>query len=322
MSKIFADNSQTIGQTPVVKLNRVTGGNVYAKIEARNPSFSVKCRIGASMIGDAEKSGLLTEGKEIIEPTSGNTGIALAFVAAARGYKLTLTMPNTMSLERRKLLKALGANLVLTEGAKGMKGAIDKANEILASDPSKYILLQQFENPANPQIHFETTGPEIFEIMDGNVDFFVAGVGTGGTITGTTRYLKKEKGLDVKAIAVEPVDSPVITQTLAGEEVKPGPHKIQGIGAGFIPGNLDLELIDGTELVSNEDAIAMAHQLMKHEGILVGISSGAAVVAAKRLAEKPENADKNIVVILPSATERYLSSPMFADEFSEQELVQ
>ncbi|RJE76325.1 cysteine synthase A [Pseudoalteromonas sp. MSK9-3] len=322
MSKIFADNSQTIGQTPVVKLNRVTGGNVYAKIEARNPSFSVKCRIGASMIGDAEKSGLLTEGKEIIEPTSGNTGIALAFVAAARGYKLTLTMPNTMSLERRKLLKALGANLVLTEGAKGMKGAIDKANEILASDPSKYVLLQQFENPANPQIHFETTGPEVFETMDGKVDFFVAGVGTGGTISGTTRYLKKEKGLDVKAIAVEPVDSPVITQTLAGEEVKPGPHKIQGIGAGFIPGNLDLELIDGTELVSNEDAIAMAHQLMKHEGILVGISSGAAVVAAKRLAEKPENADKNIVVILPSATERYLSSPMFADEFSEQELVQ
>ncbi|TMP41340.1 cysteine synthase A [Pseudoalteromonas citrea] len=322
MSKIFADNSQTIGQTPIVKLNRVTGGNVYAKVEARNPSFSVKCRIGSSMIWEAEESGLLTEGKEIIEPTSGNTGIALAFVAAARGYKLTLTMPNTMSLERRKLLKALGANLVLTEGAKGMKGAIDKANEILASDPSKYVLLQQFENPANPKIHFETTGPEIFETMDGKVDFFVAGVGTGGTISGTTRYLKKEKGLDVKAIAVEPVDSPVITQTLAGEEVKPGPHKIQGIGAGFIPGNLDLELIDGTELVSNEDAIAMAHQLMKHEGILVGISSGAAVVAAKRLAEKPENADKNIVVILPSATERYLSSPMFADEFSEQELVQ
>ncbi|TMO60847.1 cysteine synthase A [Pseudoalteromonas aurantia] len=322
MSKIFADNSQAIGQTPIVKLNRVTSGNVYAKVEARNPSFSVKCRIGSSMIWEAEESGLLTEGKEIIEPTSGNTGIALAFVAAARGYKLTLTMPNTMSLERRKLLKALGANLVLTEGAKGMKGAIDKANEILASDPSKFVLLQQFENPANPKIHFETTGPEIFETMDSKVDFFVAGVGTGGTISGTTRYLKKEKGLDVKAIAVEPIDSPVITQTLAGEEVKPGPHKIQGIGAGFIPGNLDLELIDGTELVSNEDAIAMAHQLMKHEGILVGISSGAAVVAAKRLAEKPENADKNIVVILPSATERYLSSPMFADEFSEQELVQ
>ncbi|MCF6435079.1 cysteine synthase A [Pseudoalteromonas sp. MMG022] len=322
MSKIFADNSLTIGQTPVVKLNRVTGGNVYAKIEARNPSFSVKCRIGASMIWEAEKSGLLTKDKELIEPTSGNTGIALAFVAASRGYKLTLTMPNTMSLERRKLLKALGANLVLTEGAKGMKGAIEKANEIQASNPDKYILLQQFENPANPKIHFETTGPEIFEAMDGKVDYFVAGVGTGGTITGTTRYLKNEKGLQVKAIAVEPLDSPVITQTLAGEEVKPGPHKIQGIGAGFIPGNLDLELIDGTELVSNEDAIAMAHQLMKDEGILVGISSGAAVVAAKRIAEKPENAGKNIVVILPSATERYLSSPLFADEFSEQELVQ
>ncbi|NOU49654.1 cysteine synthase A [Pseudoalteromonas sp. JBTF-M23] len=322
MSKIFADNSLTIGQTPIVKLNRVTGGNVYAKIEARNPSFSVKCRIGASMIWEAEKSGLLTKDKELIEPTSGNTGIALAFVAASRGYKLTLTMPNTMSLERRKLLKALGANLVLTEGAKGMKGAIEKANEIQASNPEKYILLQQFENPANPKIHFETTGPEIFDAMDGKVDYFIAGVGTGGTITGTTRFLKKEKGVDVKAIAVEPVDSPVITQTLAGEEIKPGPHKIQGIGAGFIPGNLDLELIDGTELVSNEEAIEMAHRLMKDEGILVGISSGAAVVAAKRIAEKPENADKNIVVILPSATERYLSSPLFADEFSEQELVQ
>ncbi|KZN66725.1 cysteine synthase A [Pseudoalteromonas luteoviolacea] len=322
MSKVFSDNSLAIGQTPIVKLNRVTGGNVYAKVESRNPSFSVKCRIGASMIWEAEKQGLLGEGKELIEPTSGNTGIALAFVAASRGYKLTLTMPNTMSLERRKLLKALGANLVLTEGAKGMKGAIEKANEILESDPAKYVLLQQFENPANPKIHFETTGPEIFEALEGNIDYFVAGVGTGGTITGVSRFLKQEKGLGVKSIAVEPTDSPVISQTLAGEDVKPGPHKIQGIGAGFIPGNLDLELIDGTEQVSNEDAIAMAHQLMKDEGILVGISSGAAVVAAKRIAEKPENADKNIVVILPSATERYLSSPMFADEFSEQELVQ
>ncbi|KJY86797.1 cysteine synthase A [Pseudoalteromonas piscicida] len=322
MTKVYADNSLTIGNTPLVKINRVSGGNVYAKVEARNPSFSVKCRIGASMIWEAEKAGLLSEGKELIEPTSGNTGIALAFVAASRGYKLTLTMPNTMSLERRKLLKALGANLVLTEGAKGMKGAIEKANEIQASNPEKYVLLQQFENPANPKIHFETTGPEIFDALEGNIDYFVAGVGTGGTITGVSRYLKNEKGLNVKSIAVEPVDSPVITQTLAGDEVKPGPHKIQGIGAGFIPGNLDLELIDAVELVSNEDAIAMAHQLMKDEGILVGISSGAALVAAKRIAEQPENADKNIVVILPSAAERYLTSPLFADTFSEQELVQ
>ena len=322
MSTIFEDNSLSIGNTPLVKLNRVTGGNVYAKIESRNPSFSIKCRIGASMIWEAEKSGQLTKDKELIEPTSGNTGIALAFVAASRGYKLTLTMPNTMSLERRKLLKALGANLVLTDGAKGMNGAIAKAKEIQASAPEKFILLQQFENPANPKIHFETTGPEIFDALDGKIDFFVAGVGTGGTITGVSRYLKKEKGLNVKSIAVEPSHSPVISQTLAGEEVKPGPHKIQGIGAGFIPGNLDLSIIDGVEQVSNDECIAMCHELMKKEGILVGISSGAAVVAAKRIAERPENADKSIVVILPSATERYLSSPMFDEEFSEQELVQ
>ncbi|GLX86585.1 cysteine synthase [Thalassotalea loyana] len=321
MASIYQDNSTSIGKTPLVKLNRVTGGNVYAKIEARNPSFSVKCRIGANMIWDAEKRGVLTEGKEIIEPTSGNTGIALAFVAAARGYAITLTMPNTMSLERRKLLAALGAKLELTEGAKGMKGAIEKAKEIADSD-EKYVLLGQFDNPANPEIHEQTTGPEIWEDTEGNIDIFVAGVGTGGTITGVSRYIKNTQGKAIESIAVEPTDSPVISQTLAGEEVKPGPHKIQGIGAGFIPGNLDLDVIDGVEQVSNEDAMEMAHLLMREEGILAGISSGAAVVAAKRLAEKPGNEDKNIVVILPSSAERYLSSPLFSDSFSEKELVQ
>ncbi|MCU4676718.1 cysteine synthase A [Catenovulum sp. 2E275] len=319
---IFDDNSLSIGKTPLVKLNRVTSGNVFAKVESRNPSFSVKCRIGANMIWDAEKKGILAPGKEIVEPTSGNTGIALAFVAASRGYKLTLTMPATMSLERRKLLKALGANIVLTEGPKGMKGAVAKAEEIRDANPEKYVLLQQFENPANPEIHEQTTGPEIWEDTDGQVDIFVAGVGTGGTITGVSRYIKQQKGKAIQSIAVEPTDSPVIAQALAGQELTPGPHKIQGIGAGFIPGNLDLSIIDGVEAVSNEDAMAMAHRLMKEEGILAGISSGAAVVAANRLAEKPENKDKNIVVILPSSAERYLSSPLFAEVFSEAELVQ
>ncbi|OKY25560.1 MULTISPECIES: cysteine synthase A [Thalassotalea] len=322
MANIFQDNSTAIGNTPLVKLNRVTSGNVYAKVEARNPSFSVKCRIGANMIWDAEKRGELVEGKEIIEPTSGNTGIALAFVAAARGYAITLTMPATMSLERRKLLAALGAKLELTDGAKGMGGAIAKAQEIKDSAPEKYVLLGQFENPANPEIHEKTTGPEIWEDTNGNVDIFVAGVGTGGTITGVSRYLKKTQGKDVLSVAVEPTDSPVISQKLAGEELKPGPHKIQGIGAGFIPGNLDLSVVDAVEQVSNEDAMAMAHKLMKEEGILAGISSGAAVVAAKRLAEKPENEGKNIVVILPSSAERYLSSALFTDSFSDKELVQ
>ncbi|MFC6440781.1 cysteine synthase A [Bowmanella sp. JS7-9] len=320
--QVYDDNSLTIGRTPLVRLNRVTGGNVFAKIEARNPSFSVKCRIGANMIWDAEKRGVLTKDKELVEPTSGNTGIALAFVAASRGYKLTLTMPATMSLERRKLLKALGANLVLTEGPKGMKGAVAKAQEIYESNPDKYVLLQQFDNPANPEIHEKTTGPEIWNDTDGSIDIFVAGVGTGGTISGVSRYIKKTQGKAIQTVAVEPVDSPVISQAKAGQELTPGPHKIQGIGAGFIPGNLDLDLVDAVELVSNDDAIDMAHRLMKEEGILVGISSGAAVVAAKRLAEKPENADKNIVVILPSAAERYLTSPLFAGVFSDAELEQ
>lgn len=319
---ILEDNSKSIGHTPLVRLNRVVKGNVFAKIEARNPSFSVKCRIGANMIWDAEKRGILSEGKELVEPTSGNTGIALAFVAASRGYKLTLTMPASMSLERRKLLKALGANLVLTDPPKGMKGAVAKAQEIVESDPQRYVLLQQFDNPANPEIHEKTTGPEIWEDTDGNVDVFIAGVGTGGTITGVSRYLKQTKGKALTTVAVEPTDSPVITQAKAGQDLTPGPHKIQGIGAGFIPGNLDLALVDEVEQVSNEDAIAMAHRLMQEEGILAGISSGAAVVAASRIAERPEFQDKNIVVILPSSAERYLTSPLFAGEFSDLELEQ
>ncbi|WP_299016039.1 cysteine synthase A [uncultured Photobacterium sp.] len=322
MSKIYEDNSLTIGNTPLVRLNRVSKGNVLAKIEARNPSFSVKCRIGANMIWDAEKKGILKEGVELVEPTSGNTGIALAFVAAARGYKLTLTMPESMSLERRKLLKALGANLVLTEAPKGMKGAIEKAEEIVASDPSKFLLLQQFNNPANPEIHEKTTGPEVWDATDGEIDVFVSGVGTGGTLTGVSRYIKQQKGKAITTVAVEPSESPVITQTLNGEEVQPAPHKIQGIGAGFIPGNLDLDLIDEIERVSSEDSIDMARRLMEEEGILAGISSGAAVIAANRIAERPEYADKNIVVVLPSSGERYLSTALFAGLFTEKETQQ
>lgn len=322
MSKIYEDNSLTIGHTPLVRLNRIGNGRILAKVESRNPSFSVKCRIGANMIWDAENRGILTKDKELVEPTSGNTGIALAFVAAARGYKLTLTMPETMSIERRKLLKALGANLVLTEGAKGMKGAIAKAEEIQATDPDRYIILQQFSNPANPEIHEKTTGPEIWEDTDGEVDVFIAGVGTGGTLTGVSRYIKKTKGKAITTVAVEPTDSPVITQALAGQEIKPGPHKIQGIGAGFIPGNLDLSLVDRVALVTNDEAIAMARRLMDEEGILAGISSGAAVAAAVKLSEDPNFTDKTIVVILPSSGERYLSTALFADLFTEQELQQ
>ncbi len=319
MGKIYEDNSTTIGNTPLVRLNRVSNGKVLVKIEARNPSFSVKCRIGANMIWDAEKSGKLKPGTELVEPTSGNTGIALAYVAAARGYKLTLTMPESMSLERRKLLKALGANLVLTEAAKGMKGAIAKAEEIVASDPNKYLMLQQFNNPANPEIHEKTTGPEIWEDTDGEIDVFVAGVGTGGTLTGVSRYIKNTKGKAITTVAVEPAESPVITQTVNGDDVQPAPHKIQGIGAGFVPGNLDLSLVDKTVLVTSDEAIAMARRLMEEEGILAGISSGAAVVAANKIAELPEFADKNIVTILPSSGERYLSTALFAGIFTELE---
>ena len=317
MEKIFSDNSMSIGRTPLVRLNRVTegaGATVLAKIEGRNPAYSVKCRIGAAMIWDAEERGLLGPGKEIVEPTSGNTGIALAFVAAARGIPITLTMPDTMSLERRKLLLAYGAKLVLTEGAKGMKGAIARAEEIAASDPGRYVLLQQFANPANPGIHERTTGPEIFEDTGGQVDIFVAGVGTGGTITGVSRYLKG-RGLDLLSVAVEPEASPVLTQTRAGDPVAPGPHKIQGIGAGFVPPVLDLSLVDRIEQVGNDEAMATALRLIREEGILAGISGGAAVAVALRLAHRPENAGKTIVVVVPDSGERYLSSALFEGVF-------
>ena len=314
----FNDNSLSIGNTPLVRLNRVLDGapaTVLAKIEGRNPAYSVKCRIGASMIWDAEQRGALGPGKEIVEPTSGNTGIALAFVAASRGIPITLTMPETMSVERRKLLLAYGAKLVLTEGAKGMSGAIAKAEEIAGSDPSRYVLLQQFKNPANPAIHEKTTGPEIWRDTDGQIDIFVAGVGTGGTITGVTRYLKKTQGKAIQSVAVEPTASPVLTQKRAGEALKPGPHKIQGIGAGFVPDVLDLSLIDAIEQVSNDDAVAFARRLAREEGILCGISCGAAAAVAARLAHKPENKGKTIVVILPDSGERYLSSVLFEGMF-------
>ncbi|WP_392559724.1 cysteine synthase A [Orbus mooreae] len=320
MSRIFDDNSQTIGRTPLVRLKHFGNGNILAKVESRNPSFSVKCRIASNMIWDAEKRGLLTPDVELIEPTSGNTGIALAAVAAARGYKLTLTMPESMSIERRKLLKILGANLILTDAAKGMKGAIAKAEEIIASDPKHNLMLQQFSNPSNPEIHEKTTGPEIWQDTDGQVDIFIAGVGTGGTFTGVTRYLKKTQGKAITAVAVEPLTSPVISQALAGEPIQPGPHKIQGIGAGFIPDNLDLSLIDLVEKVSNEEAIDTARKIMDKEGILAGISSGAAVFAADKLAKLPENKDKTIVVILPSSGERYLSTDLFNGLFTDKEL--
>ena len=314
MSRIYEDNSFAIGHTPLVKLNSITKNSkatVLAKIEGRNPAYSVKCRIGANMIWDAEKKGLLNKDKVIIEPTSGNTGIALAYTAAARGYKLILTMPESMSIERRRMMAVLGAELILTEAAKGMPGAIAKAKEIADGDPQKYFMPGQFDNPANPEIHFKTTGPEIWDDTDGQIDVLVSGVGTGGTITGVSRFIKQEKNHSLLSVAVEPTHSPVITQTLNGEEVKPGPHKIQGIGAGFIPKNLDLSVVDKVEQVSNDESIAMALRLAQEEGLLVGISCGAAAAVALRLAEKEEFSGKTIVVVLPDLAERYISSVMF-----------
>ena len=318
MSKWYTNNAESIGNTPLIKLNRILDGaqaTVLAKIEGRNPAYSVKCRIGAAMVQDAEKRGLLGPGKELVEPTSGNTGIALAFVAAARGIPLTLTMPETMSVERRKLLLAFGAKLVLTEGAKGMNGAIAKAEEIVASDPGRYVLLQQFKNPANPAIHEATTGPEIWDDTDGGIDILVSGVGTGGTITGISRYIKNTRGKAIQSVAVEPTASPILTQTRAGEPLKPSPHKIQGIGAGFVPAVLDMSLVDAVETVSNEESIEYARRLARDEGIISGISSGAAVAVAARLAARSENKGKTIVVILPDSGERYLSSALFEGMF-------
>jgi cysteine synthase A len=318
--RVYDDNSLSIGHTPLVRLNRVTDGGkatVLAKIEGRNPAYSVKCRIGAAMVWDAEKRGVLRPGRELVEPTSGNTGIALAFVAAARGYPIHLTMPETMSIERRKVLKALGANLVLTPGSEGMSGSIAKAEEMVATDPKRFLLLQQFKNPANPEIHFRTTGPEIWEDTDGSIDVLVSGIGTGGTITGVSRYIKKDRGKKILSVGIEPLNSQVITQHLAGKPISPGPHKIQGIGAGFIPDTLDLSVVDQVELITNEESIEMARRLAKEEGILSGISSGAAVAVAVRLGKLPEFAGKTIVTVLPDAAERYLSTTLFEGMFDE-----
>ena len=319
MAKFFDDNSLSIGSTPLVKINRMAQGlkaTILGKIEGRNPAYSVKCRIGASMIWDAEKKGILKAGMEIIEPTSGNTGIALAYVAAARGYKLNVTMPETMSIERRKVLAIFGTNIILTPGAKGMKGAIEEAERIAASD-RKYFMPQQFKNPANPEIHFKTTGPEIWEQTNGGIDVLVSGVGTGGTITGVSRYIKGEKKKKIISVAVEPVESPVISQRLAGQELKPGPHKIQGIGAGFIPDTLDLSMVDRVEQVTSEEAIEHARRLSREEGILSGVSCGAAIAVALRLARMKEFEGKTIVSVLPDSGERYLSGILFEGVFDE-----
>jgi cysteine synthase A len=318
--RVYDDNSLSIGHTPLVRLNRVTDGGkatVLAKIEGRNPAYSVKCRIGAAMVWDAEKRGVLRPGRELVEPTSGNTGIALAFVAAARGYPIHLTMPETMSVERRKVLKALGANLILTPGSEGMAGSIASAEQMVASDPKRFLLLQQFKNPANPEIHFRTTGPEIWEDTDGSIDVLVSGIGTGGTISGVARYIKKDRGKKLLSVGVEPQNSPVISQHLAGKPMVPGPHKIQGLGAGFIPETLDLAMVDQMELVTNEESIEMARRLAKEEGILSGISCGAAVAVAVRLGKLPEFAGKTIVTVLPDAAERYLSTTLFEGMFDE-----
>jgi cysteine synthase A len=322
---VYEDNTKSIGHTPLIRINRLDAGSratILAKIEGRNPAYSVKCRIGAAMVWDAEERGVLKPGMSIVEATSGNTGIALAFAAAARGYGCVLTMPETMSMERRKVLVAFGAKLVLTPGAKGMKGAIAKAEELAATEPNKYVLMRQFENPANPAIHEKTTGPEIWDDTDGKVDIFVSGVGTGGTLTGVSRYIKKTKGKAITTVAVEPTHSPVISQTLAGQPLAPSPHKIQGIGAGFVPKNLDLSLVDKVEQVSNDEAIETARRLAREEGILCGISCGAAMAVALRLAKDPANAGKNIVVILPDAGERYLSGALFEGLFEEVEKMQ
>jgi cysteine synthase A len=324
---IYDDNTKSIGHTPLVRINRLGGtaaggATIFAKIEGRNPAYSVKCRIGAAMVWDAEERGVLKPGMSIVEATSGNTGIALAFAAASRGYGCVLTMPETMSMERRKVLVAFGAKLILTPGPKGMKGAIAKAEELAASDPKKYVLMKQFENPANPAIHEKTTGPEIWEDTGGKIDVFVAGVGTGGTLTGVSRFIKKTKGKALLTVAVEPTHSPIISQTLAGQPLAPSPHKIQGIGAGFVPANLDLSLVDRVEQVSNDEAIETARRLAREEGILCGISCGAAMAAALRLAKEPAQAGKNIVVVLPDAGERYLSGALFEGLFEEVEKMQ
>jgi cysteine synthase A len=323
--RINEDNTKSIGHTPLVRINRLGAGggaSILAKIEGRNPAYSVKCRIGAAMVWDAEQRGTLKPGMSIVEATSGNTGIALAYAAAARGYGCALTMPETMSMERRKVLIAFGAKLILTPGAKGMKGAIAKAEELTLSEPGKYLMMKQFENPANPAIHEKTTGPEIWDDTDGTVDIFISGVGTGGTLTGVSRYIKNTRGKKIITVAVEPTNSPIITQTLAGQALAPTPHKIQGIGAGFVPKNLDLSLVDRVELVTNEESIEMARRLAREEGILSGISCGAAMAVAVRLAREPAYRGKNIVVILPDAGERYLSGPLFEGLFEDVEKMQ